>query len=171
MSVLSAPANLNCPEVTPLELVFSKIVEIILAKNNQGLTIEETESWSELDEYQQYWYGGESKLPEELLEVMSFWDKIQKFKELVVLITQCKEKNVCEYDNEIAELRQELIENFTVYKVKFEPIIEYVHHFAESEKLKTDDDKEIEVLQFIVDGTQKIKGSIDSLLPSILEKM
>lgn len=122
-------------------------------------------------------FDGVTSIVQELKEISYFWGNLKKFDKISAHIQSCIEnqdegKNVvCVSADEIEDLRKKIFEGFNLYKLKFEPILEYFHHSAESAKYKNEDDsQETEALQTIIDGTQQIRESVESLLLQVSKK-
>lgn len=68
-------------------------------------------------------------------------------------------------EEEFTALRETLLEGFEVYKSKYEPIVEHLHHKAESMLHRiADDDPDIETLEAILNLTQQMRESVDAFL-------
>lgn len=112
---------------------------------------------------------GVSSFIKELKGLSVFWESLKKFDAISTEIQSCKEDQeenlVCGNIEETEELRNEIIEGFKLYKLKFEPIIEFIHHSAESTKYKNEDDsEEIDALQTIIEGTQQTMEFVELLM-------
>lgn len=114
-------------------------------------------------------FSGLSTIGEELKQISDFLVTWKEFLKLQNQIKHCEENDdpnlTCGQQTELEEIRETLIDGFKVYKVKYEPLLEYLHHAAEFSKQKVGKStEEIVALKTIVEGTQKIKRAVDSVL-------
>jgi hypothetical protein len=156
--VLISSASPDPMEVSQPVAVIEKILELMISMMEKKDLMANIKSISQIAGVDVS-FSGILNIQNDLSEILEFWRNLKQFHQYHAIDREC--------DNTVnlVELRDELVEGFRVYKVKYEPIIEYLHHAAESAKFKSDTGpKDSSTLQAIVDGTQQIKGTVDSIL-------
>lgn len=111
----------------------------------------------------------------QLIKLFEFWPNLLKNLESDESSSESKENSHGSYyagmEEETKKLHDKLLESVDVYKTKYEPIVEHLHHKAESLLHKiADGDPEVETLEIILNATQQMRESTEAFLALISQK-
>lgn len=170
LSVISAPTVSKLDESPKFIFDIKDIKSYIEMLLN---TIEQTEVQGDnlpalLNEH------GQEEASIKLMDISQFWkNNAKRIYNLYVFYRKCAENNgfssPCEGIESSEELDDDLIQYFNEFEVQFEPILNNLQKSAKSEILDNRDPEEIEALQMIIEGTQRIKNLTNLIVSSIVE--
>lgn len=163
LSATSLPTDLQSDVEGPSKIEDSTLFKIILDISFR-LFMEEDLPTDDYDLEEQS-IGKQLPEPRDIQEIFrSVKNTMKKGHDLLALIKQCQESKIFSMDctMESAELSKSLIDDLLAYKTKFESNLENSQNFIEDQKLETQFEAEIKILQNIIDGSEIIKNAIAS---------